>query len=135
MIGLDTNVLVRYLAQDDVKQAAAATRLIEKELTASRRGFISLVVLSELCWVLSSIHSATSEELVAAVQDLLNTPHFQVERREAVQVALARLKASPTRKAGLVDVLIAAIAGSEGCTDTVTFDKAAVRAGGMTLLV
>ena len=135
MIGLDTNVLVRYLAQDDVKQAAAATRLIEKELTASRQGFISLVVLSELCRVLSSIYSATSEELIATMQDLLNTPQFQVERREAVQAALARLKASPTRKAGLVDALIAAIADSEGCTDTFTFDKAAVRAAGMTLLV
>lgn len=135
MIGLDTNVLVRYLAQDDVKQAAAATRLIEKELTASRQGFISLVVLSELCWVLSSIYSAAVEELVATVQDLLNTPQFQVERREAVQAAIARLKVSPTRKAGLVDALIAAIAESEGCTGTVTFDKAAVRAAGMTLLV
>ena len=49
-------------------------RLIEKELTACRQGFISLVVLSELCWVLSSIDSATSEELIAAVQDLLNKP-------------------------------------------------------------
>jgi predicted nucleic-acid-binding protein len=135
MIGLDTNVLVRYLAQDDVKQAAAATRLIEKELTASRKGFISLVVLSELCWVLSSIYSATTEELVATVQDLLNTPQFQVERREAVQAAIARLKASPTRKAGLVDALIASIADGGGCTGTVTFDKAAVRAAGMTLLV
>ena len=74
MIGLDTNVLVRYLARDDVKPAAPAMRLIEKELTACRQGFISLVVLSELCWVLSSIDSATSEELIAAVQDLLNKP-------------------------------------------------------------
>ncbi len=135
MIGLDTNVLVRYLAQDDVKQAAAATRLIEKELTASRQGFISLVVLSELCWVLSSIYSATTEELVATVQDLLNTPQFQVERREAVRAAIARLKTNPTRKAGLADALIAAIAESEGCTGTVTFDKAAMCAAGMTLLV
>ena len=135
MIGLDTNVLVRYLAQDDVKQAAAATRPIEKELTASRQGFISLVVLSELCWVLSSIYSATSAELVATVQDMLNTPQFQVERREAVQAAIARLKASPLRKAGPVDALIAAMAEREGRTDTVTFDKAAARAAGMTLLV
>ena len=135
MIGLDTNVLVRFLAQDDVKQAAAATRLIEKELTVSRQGFISLVVLSELCWVLSSIYSATAEEIITTVQDLLNTPQFQVERREAVQAAIARLKVSPTRKAGFVDALIAAIAQSAGCAETVTFDKGAVRAAGMTLLV
>lgn len=135
MIGLDTNVLVRFLAQDDVKQAAAATRLIEKELTVSRQGFISLVVMSELCWVLSSIYSATAEEVITTVQDLLNTPQFQVERREAVRTAIAKLKTSPTRKAGFVDALIAAIAESAGCTETVTFDKGAVRGAGMTLLI
>ena len=135
MIGLDTNVLVRFLAQDHVKQAAAATRLIEKELTASKQGFISLVVLSELCWVLSSIYSATSEELITTLQDLLNTPQFQVERREAVQAAVARLKTTSTRKTGFVDALIAAIAQDAGCAETLTFDKAAVRAAGMTLLV
>ena len=135
MIGLDTNVLVRFLAQDDVKQAAVATRLIEKELTASRQGFISLVVLSELCWVLSSIYSATAEELITTVQDLLNTPQFQVERREAVQTALAKLKTSRTRNAVFVDALIAAIAESAGCTETVTFDKGAVPDAGRTLLV
>ena len=135
MIGLDTNVLVRFLAQDDAKQAAVATRLIETDLSASRQGFISLVVLSELCWVLSSIYSATAEELITTVQDLLNTPQFQVERREAVQAAIARLKISPTRKAGFVDALIAAIAQGAGCAETVTFDKGAVRAAGMTLLV
>jgi predicted nucleic-acid-binding protein len=50
MIGLDTNVLVRYLAQDDVQQSALATHLIEQKLSASLPGFISLVVLVELCW-------------------------------------------------------------------------------------
>ena len=49
MIGLDTNVLVRYMAQDDPKQSAVATRLIEKELSSAEPGFISLVVLAELC--------------------------------------------------------------------------------------
>ena len=135
MIGLDTNVLVRFLTQDDVRQAAVATRLIEKELTASRPGFISLVVLSELCWVLGSIYSATAQELLATVQDLLNTPQFQIERREAVQAAVARLKTTSTRKAGFVDALIAAIAQDTGCAKTVTFDKGAVWAAGMTLLV
>ena len=49
MIGLDTNVLVRYLAQDDARRAALATRLIEKKLTATEQGCISLVVVAELC--------------------------------------------------------------------------------------
>ena len=135
MIGLDTNVLARYLTQDDIRQAALASRLIENDLTTSRPGFISLVVLAELCWVLSRLYSATMDELLEMISDLLNTPQIQVERREVVQAASRRFSQVKSRKAGLVDALIAAIAGSEGCSTTVTFDKAAVRAAGMTLLV
>ena len=134
MIGLDTNVLARYLTQDDVRQAALASRLIENNLTIARPGFISLVVLAELCWVLSRLYSATMDELADMISDLLNTPQIQVERREVVQAAIRRFNQSKSRKAGLVDALIAEIASSEGCSSTVTFDKAAVRAAGMTLL-
>ena len=134
MIGLDTNVLVRYLAQDDARQAALATRFIETKLSATQPGFISLVVLAELCWVLNGLYSATMGELTAMIDDLLNTPQFHVERREVVQAAIGRFKAHSGRKAGLADALIAEIASSEGCAMTVTFDKPAVRSAGMTLL-
>ena len=134
MIGLDTNVLARYLTQDDVRQAALASRLIENDLTIARPGFVSLVVLAELCWVLSRLYSATMDELADMISDLLNTPQIQVERREVVQAAIRRFNQGKSRKAGLVDALIAEIARSEGCSSTVTFDKAAVRAAGMTLL-
>ena len=135
MIGLDTNVLVRYLAQDDAKQAALATRLIEKRLTTTSQGFISLVVVAELCWVLSSLYAATVDELVAILEDLLNTPRFFLEKREVLQAAIARLKSANSRKAGLADVLIAEIAAHAGCSATMTFDKSAARAAGMSLLV
>ncbi len=134
MIGLDTNVLARYLAQDDAGQAALATRLIETELSTKQPGFISLVVVAELCWVLSRLYSATMDELAGTLEDLLNTPKFRVERRAVVQAAIRRFKAGNKRKAGVVDALIAQIAESEGCTHTVTFDRAAVRGAGMTLL-
>ena len=134
MIGLDTNVLVRYLAQDDAKQAALATRLIEKELDPTRQGFISLVVVAELCWVLSSLYGATMNELVATIEDLLGTPRFCMEKREVLQAAIGRFKAASSRKVSLADALIAEIAASAGCTATMTFDKTAVRAAGMTLL-
>ena len=134
MIGLDTNVLARYLTQDDVRQAALANRLIENDLTIARPGFISLVVLAELCWVLSCLYSATMDELADMINDLLNTPQIQVERREVVQGAIRRFKQGKSRKTGLVDALVAELASSEGCTSTVTFDKTAVRAAGMTLL-
>ena len=134
MIGLDTNVLARYLTQDDVRQAALASRLIENDLTIARPGFISLVVLAELCWVLSRLYSATMDELADMISDLLNTPQIQVERREVVQAAIRRFTQGKSRKAGLVAALIAELARSEGCSSTVTFDKTAVRAAGMTLL-
>jgi predicted nucleic-acid-binding protein len=134
MIGLDTNVLVRYLAQDDAKQAALATRLIEEKLTAAEQGFISLVVVAELCWVLGSLFDATTDELVATMKDLLNTPRFYMEKREVLQAAIGRFKGASSRKEGLADVLIAEIAASAGCQVAMTFDKAAVRVAGMTLL-
>ena len=134
MIGLDTNVLARYLAQDDARQSAAATRLIEKELSIASPGFISLVVIAELCWVLNRLYSASMDELVTMLEDLLRTPQFQLERREVVQAAIGRFKAGSSRKSGLTDALIAQIADSAGCTHTVSFDRAAVRSAGMTLL-
>ena len=135
MIGLDTNVLVRYLAQDDAKQAALATRLIEKRLTTTSQGFISLVVVAELCWVLSSLYAATMHELVATLEDLLNTPRFCIEKREVLQAAIARLKSANSRKSGLADALITETAAHAGCAATMTFDKTAARSAGMSLLV
>lgn len=134
MIGLDTNVLVRYLAQDDPKQAARATRLIEQELTASKPGFVSLVVLAELCWVLARLYGASQDEIRQTVDDLLGTPQFHLERREVVQAAVQRAKGGTASKAGFVDALIAQTVQAEGCSHVVTFDKAAVRGAGMMLL-
>lgn len=135
MIGLDTNVLVRYMAQDDPKQSAVATRLIEKELSPAEPGFISVVVLAELCWVLRSLYSASADELIAAVEDLLNTPQFHLARRDAVIATVQHMKARKGSKAGFVDALIAQLAASEGCSRTVSFDKVAVRSAGIVLLV
>ena len=134
MIGLDTNVLVRYMAQDDPQQSAVATRLIEKELSIAEPGFISLVVLAELCWVLSRLYSASADELIAAVEDLLNTPQFHLDRRDVVIATVQHMKGSKSAKAGFVDALIAQLATSEGCSRTVSFDKVAVRSAGMVLL-
>jgi predicted nucleic-acid-binding protein len=134
MTGLDTNVLVRYLAQDEPKQAARATRLIEEELSVAEPGFISLVVLVELCWVLRRLYSASADELLATVEDLLNTPRFQLDRRDVVTATVQFMKAGESAKAGFADALIAQLAAAQGCSRTVTFDKAAVRYAGMTLL-
>jgi predicted nucleic-acid-binding protein len=133
MIGLDTNVLVRYLAQDDALQSAIATRLIEQELSAAQPGFVSLVVLTELGWVLKRLYGASEAELLDTVADLLTSPQFQVENRAVVQAAVLQMRGLKT-KVGWADLLIAQIALAQGCSHTVSFDKTAVRSAGMTLL-
>lgn len=134
MIGLDTNVLVRYLAQDDAHQSALATRLIENDLTAAKPGFVSLVVLVELCWVLKRLYRATELELLQTVADILGSSLFQVESRAVVQATVVRMRALKT-KGGFTDSLIVAVAETHGCSHTVSFDKGAVRSAEMRLLV
>lgn len=128
MIGLDSNVLVRYLAQDDVAQAARASRLIERELTERSPGFISLIVLVETCWVLKRLYGITPAEIVETVRDLLDARQLVIENRSAVTRTLTR-----TKSGDIADGLIAEIAHQAGCTRIVTFDRKAMRSG-MTLL-
>jgi predicted nucleic-acid-binding protein len=126
MVGLDTNVLVRYLAQDDAAQSARATRLVETELSERDPGYIGLVVLVETCWVLRRLYRATPEEVRQVVRDLLAARQLVVEQRALVARALARLG----EKAGdLADALIAESAAEAGCARTVTFDRAGTRLG------
>jgi len=126
MIGLDSNVLVRYLTQDDPAQSARATRLIERQLTERRQGFISLIVLVELWWVLKRLYRATALELRQTLQDLLDTRQFAFEQRDAVIRALKKLDAGAD---DIADTLIVEAALAGACERIVTFDKRAVKAG------
>jgi predicted nucleic-acid-binding protein len=126
MTGLDTNVLVRYLTQDDAAQSARATRLIERELSDREPGYLGLVVLVETCWVLKRLYTATAAELRDTVRDLLDSRQLVVERRAVVAAALARLGGGG---GDIADALVAEGALDAGCTRTVTFDKSAVKLG------
>jgi predicted nucleic-acid-binding protein len=130
VIGLDTNVLVRYLAQDDPAQSARASQLMEQGLSKDEPGYIGLVVLAETSWVLLRRYSATAEEIREMIADLLGTRQIVVENRAAVSRALT---ASLGNNCAFTDALIAACAVGAGCTKVVSFDRGAARAG-MTLL-
>ena len=134
MTGLDTNVLVRYLAQDDARQSALATRWIDESLSAARPGFVSLVVLVEVCWVLQRLYTATQDELLQTVEDLLDSAQFMVEQRAVVQAATQRMRSLTGVKVGFADLLIVEVGKSHNCSQIMTFDKAAARSAGMTLL-
>lgn len=130
MIGLDTNVLVRYIMQDDAKQSAKATRLIEA-LDASDTGFVSLVSVVELVWVLSSCYDLSREQLVQALDALLRAKQLVVDQADQVVRALRSFGAG---SADFADCLIERTASSAGCDRTMTFDVAAAKTAGMTLI-
>ena len=119
MIGLDTNVLVRYFAQDDVVQAAAANRLIEEVLSVANRGFISSIVLCELVWVLKKPYHLTKERLLTVINQILVTDVFEVEHRNC---ALYAANDYATGNADFSDYYLAEIGCEAGCLVTTTFD-------------
>jgi predicted nucleic-acid-binding protein len=131
VIGLDTNVVVRYLTQDDPKQAPIATKVMEKTLNRDEPGFISLVVLAEVVWVLVSLYSVNRSGVADVVGELLTTEQLHVESAELVWRAKRRYEAS---KADFSDALIAECAIAAGCKRTVTFDRTAAATSGFELL-
>ena len=130
MTGLDTNVLVRYIMQDDRRQSPIATRCVES-LTASSPGFVPLVAIVELCWVLESAYALEREQVVAAFEGLLRAKEIVVEQAAVVWKAV---RAMQSGGADFADALVAAAADAAGATRTVTFDRDAARHCGMTLL-
>jgi predicted nucleic-acid-binding protein len=126
MIGLDTNVVIRYLTQDDPKQAAIASRFIESELTEKRRGFITLISLVEITWVLDACYGQKKLELIAIIESLLTLKQIIIEKTEVVHLALQRYQAG---NADFSDSLIAIICEESGCQRIVTFDKKAMSIG------
>lgn len=130
MIGLDTNVLVRYLAQDDPAQTPRATELIES-LTAEAPGFISQVVLVETVWVLESCYAADAARIAEVVETLLHVETLVVDEADIAWRGLRQFK-----QAGgdFADALVAALARRAGCETVYSFDRGAAKRSGMTLL-
>ena len=79
MIGLDTNVLIRYLAQDDPVQSAKAAEILECLLTPKHPGFVSVVAMVEIVWVLDHAYGLTAQEIATAVERLLQVEVLAIE--------------------------------------------------------
>ena len=131
MTGLDTNVIIRYIAQDDPRQSAAATRLMEKTLTVEQPGFVTLVTLCEAAWVLAECYAADRARIRSVLQGLLETRQIVVESAELVWRALRIWQASG---ADFSDALIGEVALAAGATKVLTFDKAAAKLPSFALL-
>ncbi|MDJ0920011.1 MAG: type II toxin-antitoxin system VapC family toxin [Henriciella sp.] len=131
MIGLDTNVLIRYLIQDEPEQAKRANKVMAA-LSADSPGFISAIVLAEISWVLTRFYKISREALSETIAMLLDSTELEIEQSEAAYRALARYTAAP--KGEFADALIAETAKLAGASQIVTFDRLAAEHFGMTLL-
>src|SRR6202049_4453749 len=131
MIGLDTNILVRYLAQDDPIQSLRATEIIERRLTEENPGFVSIVAMVEAVWVLDRAYRLAANEIAAAVERILQIDVFVVENEQEVFSAMIALKEG---KGSFADALIGEVGARAGCSGTLTFDQKASRLPGFELV-
>jgi predicted nucleic-acid-binding protein len=129
VIGLDTNVIVRYLVQDEPDQSAAASTLIDA-LTEDEPGFLSLVVIVELYWVLRRAYKVGTARCLELIDGLLEVRELRIDQESAVRAALA------ASRDGLdfADALVAELGRAAGCEHTITFDLRAARSNQMRLL-
>lgn len=130
MIGLDTNILVRYLTQDDPIQSVKARDVVERQLTDENPGFVSIVAMVETVWVLERAYELATREIVRAVERILQTDVLVVENEQEVFTALIALKRG---QGSFADAVIAALGARRGCTRTLTFDRKALRLPGFEL--
>lgn len=117
MIGLDTNILVRYLTRDDEPQWQKAVEIIRENQPC----FVSNIVLCELVWVLKSQpYKFSKERIINTLEMMLQSSVFELENPSIVYQGIERTKQG---SADFSDYLIGAIARRAGCTETVTFDR------------
>jgi predicted nucleic-acid-binding protein len=126
MIALDTNVLVRYIVQDDKKQAKQASKIIEA-LSSDNPAFISCIVLCEVNWVLKTAYKISKQECVSVLKRILSVSVFDIERMACCAKALQRYE---KELADFSDYLIHEIAKQEGYETVITFDKNAHKSQG-----
>jgi predicted nucleic-acid-binding protein len=130
MTGLDTNVLLRFLLQDEPDQSAKAAALMGT-FSVQEPGFISSVTLAESVWVLERSYRKPKQEVSCFVRGLLDAEQMIVENHDEVTQALRKFDAS---NADFADCLIERLCHSARCTRTMTFDANASKVAGMVLL-
>jgi len=130
MTGIDTNILVRFFAQDDPVQCGRADAFLQS-LSPQSPGFVSLVSIAELAWVLRSRYGISKVQFIEFVEILLNSSELILESQDSVAQALHQFS---SEKADFADCLIERSGRLAGCGATVTFDEDASRLAGMKLI-
>jgi predicted nucleic-acid-binding protein len=130
VIGIDTNVLVRYFIEDDPAQSRLADAFFDS-LSSTEPGWVSQATILEFAWVMKSVRRLDRKTIAMMLGNLSMLDSIVVERADIVYKALQRYRIG---KAEFADCLIAATSRAAGCSKTVTFDKIAARDAGMELL-
>jgi predicted nucleic-acid-binding protein len=130
VIGIDTNVLVRYFIEDDPAQSRLTDSFIHS-LSSAEPGWVSQATILEFAWIMKSVRRLDRKTIAVTIDKLTMLDSIVVERADIVDKALLRYR---NGKAEFVDCLIAASGRAAGCSKTVTFDKLAARDAGMELL-
>lgn len=120
MIGLYTNLLIRYLTKDEASQYRKVQRLIEDAVAGDERVLINCAVLCELTWVLETAYDYSRLEIADALERILETAQFEVEHAEEARLALGDFRST---KAGFADAMIGRVNRALGASRTVTFDR------------
>ncbi len=123
MIGLDTNVLLRYLVQDDAAQSARATEIVGR-LTEEEPGFVSLVSILEIVWMLKSLYQRSRQEIANDIEMLLAADTLEVQNEQEVYTAVVALR---NGSGTFEDALIGSLGVWRGCSATLTFDEDAAK--------
>jgi predicted nucleic-acid-binding protein len=130
MIGIDTNILVRLIVDDEPKQAAAARDFIRDRCTPDDPGYISNIVLAEVAWILARGYGYSRNDIADAIERVMETAQLQIESSSDVAAALADYRRGP---AGFSDCLIGHLNRTAECTHTITFDRKAAKLAGFEL--
>ena len=130
MLGIDTNVLVRFLTKDEPEQYEKARRIIRRGANGPDGIYVNQLVVLETEWVLRSVYGYSKAEIAAAISALLDAPELAFEDEPAIEEALFTWKKS---SADFADCLIGARNHRAGCATTATFDAKAAKLPGFTL--
>ncbi len=124
MIAVDTNVLVRYITNDDEEQSMLASKLLDNYVGQEKSVFINNIVLCELIWVLAKGYKYRKEQVIKTLKLLLASIEFEFESHELAFLATIEYE---TAEADFSDILISLINHNTGCTATYSFDQNALK--------
>lgn len=131
MIGIDTNILVRYITQDDELQSRVATEFIENYCSNGNKIFVNHLVICELVWVLKKCYKLSKSKTINVIQHILQISQFSIENAQIIWQALTDYKQG---SADFADYVVARTNIFNNCAETITFDKKASKSKGFSLL-